>query len=63
MYKRFYSFIFLFLYFQLSSYAINYQNLNLDNSNYEYIKNKYGTNAKRVKLWNKMIESSKMKQL
>ena len=58
MNKRFYCFIFFISLFSTSSYAINLSTL--DNTNYEYIKNKYGTNAvKRVKLWNKMIESSK----
>ena len=58
MNRRFYCFIFFISLFSTSSYAINLSTL--DNTNYEYIKNKYGTNAvKRVKLWNKMIESSK----
>lgn len=57
MYRKFYGFIVFISLFFTPLYAINLSNLNT--SNYEYIKNKYGTNAlKRVQLWNKMIESS-----
>ena len=58
MHKKFYSFIVFISLFSTSLYAINLSNL--DSTNYEYIKNKYGINAlKRIKLWNQMIESSK----
>ena len=60
MYKKIYSFIGFISLFSTHLYSNNLSITTLNDSNYEYIKNKYGNNAlKRVKLWNKMIESSK----